>query len=412
MESRRRARPCRRRDLPPARPGHHAGDAADGVEPEGVVEKVGDELGLGEASRRSRTSSASRSSSRTVAGRPAPGAVRCRRRRRRPAVTRPASATLPRVSESRTGRGGFLSARHEPRDSSSSERPSLLPPLLTVGVDIGGTKVAAGVVDGTAGCSTGSPGDARPEQEPAGGRGHDRRGRARAGASATACYAVGIGAAGFVDASRSSVLFAPHLSWRHEPLRDAISGGSACRSWSRTTPTPRRGRSGGSAPGRARTSWSASTSAPGSAAASLVDGVDAAREVRRGGGVRAHAGRARRSPLRVRQPRLLGAVRQRQRAGPRGPRARAARSPVAARPARAGRRRRRRASPARWSPRRPRTVTRPRWSCSSEVGRWLGVGHRQPGGRARPRAVRRSAAACPRRASCCSRRRGRRSAGR
>ncbi|MEY2400099.1 MAG: glucokinase, partial [Ilumatobacteraceae bacterium] len=36
-------------------------------------------------------------------------------------------------------------------------------------------------------------------------------------------YAVGIGAAGFVDASRANVLFAPHLSWRHEPLRDAIS---------------------------------------------------------------------------------------------------------------------------------------------------------------------------------------------
>jgi glucokinase len=34
--------------------------------------------------------------------------------------------------------------------------------------------------------------------------------------------AVGIGAAGFVDATRSSVLFAPHLSWRHEPLRDAM----------------------------------------------------------------------------------------------------------------------------------------------------------------------------------------------
>jgi glucokinase len=34
--------------------------------------------------------------------------------------------------------------------------------------------------------------------------------------------AVGIGAAGFVDAARATVLFAPHLSWRNEPLRDAI----------------------------------------------------------------------------------------------------------------------------------------------------------------------------------------------
>jgi len=34
--------------------------------------------------------------------------------------------------------------------------------------------------------------------------------------------AVGIGAAGFVDAARSSILFSPHLSWRNEPLRDKL----------------------------------------------------------------------------------------------------------------------------------------------------------------------------------------------
>ena len=34
--------------------------------------------------------------------------------------------------------------------------------------------------------------------------------------------AVGIGAAGFVAADRATVVFAPHLSWRHEPLRDAL----------------------------------------------------------------------------------------------------------------------------------------------------------------------------------------------
>ena len=36
--------------------------------------------------------------------------------------------------------------------------------------------------------------------------------------------AIGIGAAGFVDASGSTVLFAPHLAWRDEPLRDAVAG--------------------------------------------------------------------------------------------------------------------------------------------------------------------------------------------
>jgi glucokinase len=34
--------------------------------------------------------------------------------------------------------------------------------------------------------------------------------------------AVGIGAAGFVAADRATVVFAPHLSWRDEPLREAL----------------------------------------------------------------------------------------------------------------------------------------------------------------------------------------------
>ena len=34
--------------------------------------------------------------------------------------------------------------------------------------------------------------------------------------------AVGIGAAGFVSADRSTVVFAPHLSWRNEPLRERL----------------------------------------------------------------------------------------------------------------------------------------------------------------------------------------------
>ena len=34
--------------------------------------------------------------------------------------------------------------------------------------------------------------------------------------------AIGIGAAGFVGADRSTVVFAPHLSWRNEPLRENL----------------------------------------------------------------------------------------------------------------------------------------------------------------------------------------------
>jgi glucokinase len=91
---------------------------------------------------------------------------------------------------------------------------------LTIGVDIGGTKVLAGVVDST-------------------GRVLARERRATEGSSPAAVEdtivdlvaslrgrydvaAVGIGAAGFVDATRSTVMFSPHLAWRDEPLRDAV----------------------------------------------------------------------------------------------------------------------------------------------------------------------------------------------
>jgi glucokinase len=91
---------------------------------------------------------------------------------------------------------------------------------LAVGVDIGGTKVAAGVVDpegrvlARARRQTPSRDAALVEKtivEVVGelAASHDVR-------------AVGIGAAGFVDAARSRVLFAPHLAWRAEPLRDAL----------------------------------------------------------------------------------------------------------------------------------------------------------------------------------------------
>jgi glucokinase len=92
----------------------------------------------------------------------------------------------------------------------------------TIGIDIGGTKVAGGVLDV----------DGRILQR---GR-RETPDRSKSPqvvedtivdlvaelASDHDIAAVGIGAAGFVDAARASVLFAPHLSWRNEPLRDAI----------------------------------------------------------------------------------------------------------------------------------------------------------------------------------------------
>ncbi|MGH3329365.1 MAG: ROK family glucokinase [Streptomycetales bacterium] len=91
---------------------------------------------------------------------------------------------------------------------------------LTIGVDIGGTKVAGGVVD-EAGLvlerlRADTPSTSRREIQ------HAIVGVANELASRHPARAVGVGAAGFVDASRSSVLFAPHLAWRHEPLREAI----------------------------------------------------------------------------------------------------------------------------------------------------------------------------------------------
>ncbi len=91
---------------------------------------------------------------------------------------------------------------------------------LTVGVDIGGTKVLAGVVD-PAGRVL-----ARERRET-----HGRSARAVEDtivevvdllASVYPVAAVGIGAAGFVDFARSTVTFSPHLAWRNEPLRDAV----------------------------------------------------------------------------------------------------------------------------------------------------------------------------------------------
>jgi len=92
--------------------------------------------------------------------------------------------------------------------------------VLTVGIDIGGTNVKAGVVD-----PDGSVVEALSRQTPT----HSPRATEDAIADVVAelagrhvIAAVGIGAAGFVDGTGSSVLFAPHLAWRNEPLRDAV----------------------------------------------------------------------------------------------------------------------------------------------------------------------------------------------
>ncbi len=92
---------------------------------------------------------------------------------------------------------------------------------LAIGVDVGGTKVAAGVVDeqgvviAKSRRPTPSTSPSDVERTIA-----DLVVELRAGYDVTA---VGIGAAGFIDADRSTVLFAPNLAWRDEPLRDEVA---------------------------------------------------------------------------------------------------------------------------------------------------------------------------------------------
>ncbi len=92
---------------------------------------------------------------------------------------------------------------------------------LAIGVDIGGTKVAGGVVteDGNVIASARLPTPSHDVGQTA---------DAIAGVVAMlradhAVTAVGVGAAGWIDVDRSTVLFAPNLAWRDEPLRDRLS---------------------------------------------------------------------------------------------------------------------------------------------------------------------------------------------
>ena len=210
---------------------------------------------------------------------------------------------------------------------------------LTIGVDIGGTKVLGGVVDvdgvivaqarrDTPADDVGKTLDFIVEviDELA-----DRPRRSTA---------VGIGAAGWIDATRSRVLFAPNLAWRRRAAAGADRrAGARCRSWWRTTATPPRGPSSATVPRSGR----------------RVDGAGdrrhrhrrRARGRRRSScagahGMAAEMGHIRVVPdgrtLRLRPAGLPGAVRQRERAGalrpgPRGADARATRSGCSTSPA-------------------------------------------------------------------------------
>ncbi|NLU72773.1 ROK family glucokinase [Streptomyces sp. HNM0575] len=111
------------------------------------------------------------------------------------------------------------------RTVSTRERRSPLsaPRVPTVGIDIGGTKVMAGVVDAD-GHILEQVRAETPEKSKSPKVVEDTIAELVLDLSDRHdVHAVGIGAAGWVDADRSRVLFAPHLAWRDEPLKDALT---------------------------------------------------------------------------------------------------------------------------------------------------------------------------------------------
>lgn len=90
---------------------------------------------------------------------------------------------------------------------------------LTIGVDIGGTKIAAGVVDeeGSILETVKVPTPPTPE-----GVVDAIVEAVRQVSAGHPVEAVGIGAAGYVDDKRATVLFAPNIAWRHEALKDKV----------------------------------------------------------------------------------------------------------------------------------------------------------------------------------------------
>ena len=91
---------------------------------------------------------------------------------------------------------------------------------LTVGIDVGGTKIAGGVVD-----EAGRILATARRESPATDAGAIDTSIEDLVSELRAAYqieAVGVGAAGFIDVRRSVVLFAPNLAWRDEPLRSDL----------------------------------------------------------------------------------------------------------------------------------------------------------------------------------------------
>lgn len=99
--------------------------------------------------------------------------------------------------------------------------PTTDPTALGVGVDIGGTKVAAGIVD-AGGRILEQVAEPTPDGPEVAALVADLVGRLRARAEGPV-GGIGVGAAGFVSVDRSTVTFAPNIDWRDEPLGAEIA---------------------------------------------------------------------------------------------------------------------------------------------------------------------------------------------
>ncbi|NQX28747.1 ROK family glucokinase [Microbacteriaceae bacterium VKM Ac-2854] len=96
--------------------------------------------------------------------------------------------------------------------------------MHAIGIDIGGTKIAGALVDEFGGIL-------REDRAPTP-AGHPEQivdvvvamvERLREGLAEGEVSAVGVAAAGFIDASQSIVYYAPNINWRNEPFREKLS---------------------------------------------------------------------------------------------------------------------------------------------------------------------------------------------
>ena len=176
----------------------------------------------------------------------------------------PDSSPAPTAGRPPGGAGRLAAASAGPAGQGFREHLRLGRKGLAIGVDIGGTKVAAGVVDAE-GRILAQARRSTPGNDPRAvervivelveelGEGHR-------------IWSVGIGAAGWMDLDGGTVLFSPHLAWRNEPLRDnlqqllrrpvLLTNDADAAAWAEWRFGAGQGKAG----------WSASPSAPGSAA--------------------------------------------------------------------------------------------------------------------------------------------------